>query len=54
MKATLLIATITLCILLALAAWLWTPDKPRADLERDYLASPADVIIVARHTPAPA
>ena len=54
MKTTLVIATITLCILLALAAWLWTPDKPRADLERDYLASPADVIIVARHTPAPA
>ena len=47
MKTTLVIATITLCVLLALAAWLWTPDKPRADLERDYLASPADLITVA-------
>lgn len=47
MKTGLFIAAITLCALLALVAWLWTPDKPRADLERDYLASPADMITVA-------
>ncbi len=34
-------------LLLALAAWLlWTPDIDRATLERRYLASPADMIVV--------
>ena len=47
MKTALVIGAITLCALLAVAAWLWTPDKPRADLERIYLASPADLITVA-------
>jgi len=47
MKTALVITALTLCVPLALAAWLWTPDKPRADLERDYLASPADLITVA-------
>lgn len=47
MKTALIITAITLCALLALAVWLWTPDRPRADLERDHLASPADLITVA-------
>ena len=34
-------------LLLILAAWLlWTPDIDRATLERRYLASPADMIVV--------
>lgn len=31
---------------LALAAWLWTPDKPRAALERDYLEREADMMVI--------
>jgi pimeloyl-ACP methyl ester carboxylesterase len=31
-----------------LALWLWTPDKERAELERLYLASPADMVAVER------
>lgn len=29
------------------ALWLWTPDKRRAELERDYLTDPADMMEVA-------
>ena len=47
MKTALVIGATVLCTLIAVAAWLWTPDKPRADLERIYLASPADLITVA-------
>lgn len=31
---------------LGLAAWLWTPDKPRSELQARYLASPADLVQV--------
>lgn len=31
---------------LGLAAWLWTPDKPRSELQARYLASPADLVPV--------
>ena len=31
---------------LGLAAWLWTPDKPRSELQARYLASPADLVAV--------
>jgi pimeloyl-ACP methyl ester carboxylesterase len=38
---------VTMLILLAaLALWLWTPDKDLGDLERLYLASPADMVDV--------
>ena len=47
MKTAPVIGATVLCTLIAVAAWLWTPDKPRADLERIYLASPADLITVA-------
>lgn len=33
-----------LAVVVLAAFWLWTPDKRRAELERDYLASPADMI----------
>lgn len=33
-------------ILVFTVVWLWTPDKQRAVLERDYLADPADMIEV--------
>ena len=38
---------IAVCAVIALALWLWTPDKDRASLERDYLASTADLMMVA-------
>ena len=47
MKSARVVTVITLCAVLILLAWLWTPDKPRADLERLYLASPADLMTVA-------
>lgn len=34
-------------VIAALAAWLWTPDKPRAALEARYLRAPADMTDVA-------
>ncbi len=38
----------TILLLLALAAaWLWTPDKDRADLEARYARGPADFVTVA-------
>lgn len=33
--------------LLALLAWAWTPDLPRAELEARYLRSPADLVEIA-------
>ena len=36
-----------LLALCALAWWLWTPDKPRAELEARYLVAPADMLQVA-------
>lgn len=42
------IIVISLGVLLAAALWwLWTPDKDRAALERQYLNSPTDMIDVA-------
>lgn len=32
---------------LAAGFWLWTPDKPRAELEAKYLASPGDLLEIA-------
>lgn len=47
MKIALVIVAV-LCIgLIALGFWLWTPDRPRAELEAKYLASPGDMIEVA-------
>ena len=34
-------------LLAALALWLWTPDKDRAELERLYLAAPTDMVALA-------
>ena len=48
MKSTaLIVAAVVLVCLLALAAWLWTPDKPLRTLEAKYLRSPKDLIEVA-------
>ena len=38
------VAVLTLVVLTA--AWLWTPDRPRAALESKYLQSPADLIVI--------
>lgn len=47
MKLALTIVTIVLVALLAIAYWLWTPDRSRADLEARYLNSPTNLIEVA-------
>lgn len=36
-----------LIMVLALGAWLWTPDKPRSELEDRYLAHPGDLRVIA-------
>lgn len=36
----------SLVAVLGLGAWLWTPDKPRSELQARYLASPADLVAV--------
>jgi len=41
------IAAAVAVLLLAVAAWLWTPDKPLSTLEAKYLRSPNDMIEVA-------
>lgn len=47
MRVTYVILIALLGLLLLAAWWLWTPDKPRAVLERDYLADPADMVALA-------
>ncbi len=47
MKIAMVAAVCVLGLLAAAAAWLWTPDRPRAALEARYLRSPADLITVA-------
>lgn len=37
-----------LVAVLALGAWLWTPDQPRSKLQARYLASPADLVPVGQ------
>ena len=44
---TLAITTPMIILLAALALWLWTPDKDRAELERLYLAAPTDMVALA-------
>lgn len=43
----LMVATGLLLLVGLLAGWLWTPDRPRAELERLYLAAPTDLIELA-------
>jgi pimeloyl-ACP methyl ester carboxylesterase len=40
------LAALMVILVAVLALWLWTPDKDRAELERLYLASPADMVAV--------
>ena len=46
MKSALIIALIALLCLFALAAWLWTPDLPRDELESRYADGPDDFLDV--------
>lgn len=41
-----LILVLALTFLAVLSFWLWTPDLPRAQLEAQYLAAPADMVDV--------
>jgi pimeloyl-ACP methyl ester carboxylesterase len=51
MKTVVLIGLLVLAIALVGAAlWLWTPDKPLAELEAAYLADPADLVTVSGAT----
>ena len=48
MKVTAIVICVALvAALLAGAAWLWTPDKSRTELQARYLAAPGDLIDVA-------
>jgi pimeloyl-ACP methyl ester carboxylesterase len=47
MRIGLVIAAAIAVLLLAAAAWLWTPDKPLRTLEAKYLRSPNDMIEIA-------
>lgn len=47
MKIALVIVAVLCVGLVALGFWLWTPDRPRAELEAKYLAAPGDMIEVA-------
>jgi len=47
MRIGLVIAATVVVLVLAAAAWLWTPDKPLSMLEAKYLRSPNDLIEVA-------
>ena len=42
-----MVAALALAALVVAAVWLWTPDRDRAALERDYLAVPGDLLPVA-------
>lgn len=44
MKTITIILLAVLALIIVAGVWLWTPDKPRAQLERDYLANPADMV----------
>ncbi len=47
MKFVLLIVALVVAALAGVAWWLWTPDRPRAELEAKYLARPDDMMEVA-------
>jgi pimeloyl-ACP methyl ester carboxylesterase len=47
MRIGLVVAAVVAVLLLAAAAWLWTPDKPLSTLEAKYLRSPNDMVEVA-------
>ena len=47
MKIALVIVAALCIFLVALGFWLWTPDRPRAELEARYLDSPGDMVEVA-------
>lgn len=40
------IVAVVLLLLAAVAAWVWTPDKSRSELEARYLEAPADMVEV--------
>lgn len=41
------VLSVLLVLLIAVAAWLWTPDRPRAELEARWLAAPTDLVELA-------
>jgi pimeloyl-ACP methyl ester carboxylesterase len=49
LRSTLLLAILpaTGLAIVAIAAWLWTPDRSRSELEAKYLSSPSDYLDVA-------
>ena len=46
LKTIVLTLAVVAALAVLLALWLWTPDKPRSELEARYLASPADLVKV--------
>lgn len=47
MRLILPVAFGLLVVLIALGVWLWTPDKPRQELEAKYLRAPTDMVSIA-------
>jgi pimeloyl-ACP methyl ester carboxylesterase len=47
MKALAIIVVLVAVVIIGAGVWLYTPDKPRAELERTYAASPADFMLVS-------
>ena len=45
-RSSLSLLSVLAVVIVVLAAWLWTPDKPRASLQAKYQASPADMMVV--------
>lgn len=47
MRIALVVALVLLAVLVGAGLWLYVPDKPRAELEATYLASPGDYVEAA-------
>jgi pimeloyl-ACP methyl ester carboxylesterase len=43
---TIVVASLMAGSVIGCSLWLWTPDKPRAELEAKYLKAPGDIILV--------
>ena len=47
MRIALIVGLVLLVVLVGIGAWLYAPDKPRAELEARYLAAPTDYVEAA-------
>ncbi len=47
MRIAVVVAALAVVALIGAGVWLWTPDKDRSTLERDYLTAPGDMRTIA-------